>query len=523
MIHIIAERRDPVTTELVARAFERSFTRGQMRLTEGGAIPERNAIVVALAPDDAIASDIERIVDCGGKVVLLGALGPRMAALAGVEPIEIADDLASAAVCAPAPAHEISESRASLGYGRSGLASASPLRQRRFCRFDFTAEWNNLGYGRIGIGSDRWAIGQLARSCEEAVAEMTLDGLASPGAAVTLRNLPAGAVLWFARPVGPIDGPDWAVIESFISSYRSDELGCRPYLRDIPHGCGAAVTMRLDCDEGIASARSLLDLYRSRRRPLSLAIKTDQPQRPADLALMKDLRASGGSILSHSATHAPNWGGSAEAAEAEARDSKAWLEKYLEGASVRYAVSPFHQNPDFVPAALARAGYRGFVGGTIANDPEYLMARAGVPPFAPPGIISHTQGCMMHGDCLLGSGDPLRIFKAAFALARDGGQFFGYLDHPFSERYAYGWASEPDRIAAHAQLLDYMDDHPGNGPLLFVNEETCLDFIEGKASANILYDDLSETYSVSRSCAAGLPLSVGLHGQSLAARPARTP
>jgi len=170
-----------------------------------------------------------------------------------------------------------------------------------------------------------------------------------------------------------------------------------------------------------------------------------------------------------------------------------------------------------VPAALARAGFSGFIGGIIANDPEYLMARAGVPPFSPNDIISHTQGCMLHGDCLLAKGDPLRIYKDAFSLARNGGQFFGYLDHPFSDRYAYGWASETDRIAAHAELLDYMEANPGDGPLLFVNEETCLDFIESKVSAKIHYDDLSDTFSLTHSEASGLPLSVSFHGNSLAA------
>jgi hypothetical protein len=518
MIQIFTNQRDLVTTELVLRAFERCFTCGQVRLiTTTAALPERNAIVVAIAPEEAMAPDIERIVRQGGKVILLGALGPRMAALAGVETVVTGPELGAAATCAPATPHSTSESLAILAYSRNGLGLASPLHQRRFCRFDFANEWNNLGYGRIGIGSDRWAIGQLARSCDETVAEVVLDGLPSPGAAVTLRDMPAGAVLWFARPVGPIDGPDWAVIETFISAYRADELVCRPYLRDIPHGYGSAVTTRLDCDEDIASARPLLELYRSRRRPLSLAIRTDQRETSANMKLIGDLLSAGGSILSHSATHAPNWGGSAEAAEREARDSKAWLENQIEGLTVRHAVSPFHQNPTYVPAALARAGFSGFVGGIIANDPEYMMARAGVPPFGPPDIVSHTQGCMLHGDCLLATGDPLRIFIAAFALARDGGQFFGYLDHPFSARYSYGWASESDRVATHAKFLDYMDAHPGDGPLLFVNEQTCLDFIKDKASAEIVYDDLSDTYSVTHSRTMVLPLSVGLHGHSVAA------
>jgi hypothetical protein len=518
MIQIIANHRDRIATELVFRAFERCFTSGQVRLLESKpTLPGRGGIVVAMAPDEAMAPDIERIACNGGKVILLGRLGPRMAAVAGIEVVEAAPDLLTAAECVPAPTYAMSESRAALAYVRTGLGIASPLHHRRFCRFDFTNEWNNLGYGRIGIGNDRWAIGQIAKTCEEAVAEITMDGLPSPGSAVTLRNTPAGAVLWFARPVGPIDGPDWAVIEAFVSVHRAGDLACRPFLRDIPHGYGAAVTMRLDCDEDIASARPLLELYHSRGRPLSLAIKTDQPENPAHMSLMGDLLRAGGSILSHSVTHAPNWGGSAEAAEREARASKAWLENHIEGLTVRYAVSPFHQNPTYVPAALASAGYSGFVGGIIANDPEYLMARAGVPPFSPPEIISHTQGCMLHGDCLLATGDPLRLYKSAFSLARDAGQFFGYLDHPFSDRYAYGWASEPDRIAAHAEFLDYMEAHSGSGPLLFVNEETCLDFIKGKASAQILYNDATDTYNVAHFEAAGLPLSISFHGHSVAA------
>ena len=142
------------------------------------------------------------------------------------------------------------------------------------------------------------------------------------------------------------------------------------------------------------------------------------------------------------------------------------------------------------------------------------MARAGIPPFSPASIISHTQSCMLHGDCLLREGDPLRIFKEAFALAREGGQFFGYLDHPFSERYAYGWASlKSVRVAAHADFLDHMADHAGEDPLLFVNEETCLDFIKSKASADILYDEARDTYRVKQSEAAGLPLSIAFHGR----------
>jgi hypothetical protein len=276
--------------------------------------------------------------------------------------------------------------------------------------------------------------------------------------------------------------------------------------------------MRLDCDEAIASARSLFELYRDRGLPLSVAIKTGQAVGPADTALLVDILAAGGTILSHSVNHWPNWGGSAEIAKAEARQSKSTLERLVPGLAVRHAVSPFHQNPSFVPQALAEAGYRGLVTGTIRNDPEYLMARGGEVPHGPRGFVSHSQSCMLHGDCM-GTEDGLRVYKDAFRVAKAGGQFFGYLDHPFSERYAYGWTSEAERRRAHTDFLDFMTadcDRTGD-PLLFVSEGDCLDFMLGKAATEIIFDDRCDTYAVSQTTAAGRPLSLGYRGRVTAA------
>jgi hypothetical protein len=405
-------------------------------------------------------------------------------------------------------------------YAAHGLDhDASPL-HRPFCRFDFTDEWNNLGFGRMAIGTDSWSLAVHGHAVDaRIVAEIVLCDATSRGAVATLRDLPSAAILWFARPVGPVDGPDWRIVESFVADYRSHNLPCCPYLRDIPHGVAAAVTMRLDCDEDIASGRPLFDVYRARGLPISVAVKTNQPATEAHTDFLRDVFASGGAILSHSASHASDWGGSPVAAEAEALESKAWLEAQVPGLSVRYAVSPFHRNPTFVPAALARAGYRGFVGGTISSHPEYLMARAGVVPYGPTGFVSHSQSCMLHGDCMLRDRDPLAIYKQAFRLARAGGQFFGYLDHPFSERYAYGWPSEAERCRVHGELLDFMGaECAGTGaPLLFVNEETCLDFVLEKADCSIAFDAASNSYSTSRTHAAGLPLSVAFKGHIEAA------
>jgi len=517
MINIVVGSTGADVAEVLARAFERSYTRGQVRLVDSVRGLPGGGIAVVPSPRDADLEWLEAFAHRPSKIVLLGPLGAATAGWAGVGLSPLAPRLAEAAACAPAPLHGMAASRAAIAYSATGLGACSPLRSRHLGRFDFTSEWNNLGYGRIGIGDDPWSIAVAARADHATVVgELVLDDEVRRGAVGTVRDTPTASILWFARPVGPVDGADWRIVEAFISDYRGDALPCRPHLRDIPHGAAAAVTMRLDCDEDIASARPLLDLYRTRNVSLSVAVMTGQPESPAHAALLADVSRARGSILSHSSTHRPNWGGSAEAAEAEATESKAWLESRVPGLSVSYAVSPFHQNPTYVPSALTRAGYQGFVGGTICNDPEYLMARGGAVPYGSAGFVSHSQSCMLHGDCMLSGSDPLRIYREAFRTARAGGQFFGYLDHPFSPRYSYGWASEADRLGKHADFLDFMQSDC-TGKVLFVNEDTCLDFMHAKAATDINFDEARGTFEISRHVAAGLPLSVGFRGHYRAA------
>jgi hypothetical protein len=519
MIDLVVSTADEMTVEVVTKAFARSFTRAQLR-THAAKTVATSDVVVVLGPDDSDADWLEPLARRPHKVVLLGALGPRMARIVGLTFAAAARDLAEHCGCPPTPAYCTRESSANLVYAPSAVWQGSPPVRRSFCRFDFADEWNNLGYGRIELGDSPWSLSGLARcTTAKIIADVVTSDGTSHGAAAALCDLSNASILWFSRPVGPVDGPDWRIIESFVGDYRSGELPCRPYLRDIPNGFGAAVTMRLDCDEDIASARPLFEFYRGRGLPMSVAIKTGQPALESHVAFLRDLLAAGGSILSHSVSHAPDWGGSMSAAEREARESKAWLQEHVPGLAVRYAVSPFHQNPIFVPAALARAGYQGFVGGTIACHPEYLLARGGIVPYGSDDFISHSQSCMLHGDCLLAKGDPLRIYKEAFCNAKETGQFFGYLDHPFSARYAYGWSDETERLKVHGEFLDFMTGEcaRANTELLFVNEETCLDFMLEKSAADITLDSDGGGFSVSRTHAAGLPLSIGYKGSVVAA------
>ncbi len=348
---------------------------------------------------------------------------------------------------------------------------------------------------------------------------MPLARLILPGGAelayAALHETPRGAALWFNRPVGPLDSLEWHLIESFLSDYRIDDLPCLPTLSEIPAGYRAAICARLDCDEAVVSARPLVELYREHGVPLSLALLTGQPIDAADVQLMRDVLAAGGSVVPHSVHHEPNWGGSYERALTEACESRAWIEQHLpEAGPARYAVSPFHQNPPYAVAALADAGFDGFLGGIIANDPEYLLGRAGRVPLAPRPIVSHSAQCMLHGDCHARYGNSMDVYCASFDQHAAARAIFGYLDHPFSQRYQYGWCDEPARVAAHRQLIDHIRRH---GDVWWASIVQVLDFLKRRDATSLAVDGDGRLSIEAPVEAATPPLAVRWKGQSLVA------
>lgn len=345
---------------------------------------------------------------------------------------------------------------------------------RSLRRFDFQREWNNLGYG--DLGRERWE-GRLYRPRPEiqvlAWLEDEIGTKLTPYMA--LKDEETRSTLWVNRSTEPCDGFDSHIIERFFSDHRQ-ALGLVPVLTEIPVGFDAAVTMRIDCDEAVASGRALFELYRERRVPFSMAIKTDQALNEEDFALMREVIAAGGSIVSHSHTHAPNWGGSREAARWELEEShrrmRAWP---VEGLNFDYAVSPFHQNPLESVRGLADAGLKAFVGGIICNDPDMLFEKARFLE-AEPRLFSHSQQCMLHGETYEQQGGRLDVYLEAFRTARETGRLFGFLDHPFSN-YHYGWKSEEQRLTAHAEFLR---DIEGSGKIWMASLTDALDFLWDK-------------------------------------------
>lgn len=460
---------------IVLRALERSFGKAQVveALQPSDAAP--GTLAAYICPQEETLAGMADVLRRGGKVL---AFGPTCAAalpLLGLrheEPDPSWKALDAAELCVTDPVHL---SPGAVVYGDHPLALTSPLRKRPFRRYDY-AEWNNLGFGAITTDGSAFAAAPGYRA--EAAAELAvvaMEGRESPiGTYIALQDEAQGSLLWCARPVGPVDSVEWHLVERFLCDWRP-ELTCLPCLMQTPRGCTCLVTMRLDCDEAIASARPLFEWYRTRGLPLSAAVKTSLDMSPVDIALLEDIRATGGTLLSHSHTHPKNWGMDAAQAEEEARLSREWFfRQWPDEAPPALAVSPFHTNPPYALQSLVKVGYTGFVGGIIDNDPAYCLGRAGLVPFVD-GLVSISQQSMLHGDSYRNQGHSVEAHVQGFRSQLRARGIFGYLDHPFSRRYQYGWDSEEQRIQAHGQLVETILRQDG---VQFWSQRRCFDFIE---------------------------------------------
>lgn len=488
MITVYAKARDIYVAELVRFGFIRAFTRAQVRAVKTDSGYVESLVYVFINPGDAETELLNQLLCQKVKIILLGVVSPAIARLLNVETATLTNDVISWGACNPAPVYGFAESEARIHY--SGLPEGidCAIVDRPLIRYDFANEWNNHAYGAVRVDGSIWSLSCVANVINDATSVLAsvYKGECEISAYAALTRINEAELLWVNRQAGLVDTHEFRLLETFICNYLPETSVCLPLLREVPYGYDAMVTMRLDCDESIKSALPLFELYKSKNIPFSLAIKTAQQADEADFQLLDDVISHGGAILSHTVNHKNNWGVNKEDARSEARESRQWILDHVSNTeTLEYAVSPFHQNPDYAVEALALEGYQGFIGGIICNDPQYLVSRGGE-LYGVDNIITHSQQCMLHGDCLLkAANDQLAVYKKSAELCIRSGALFGYLDHPFSERYQYGWVSEAQRVGVHRDWLDYLQTM---GRVLFENEVNALSFIKSKSGINLCMD-----------------------------------
>ena len=481
------------TAHIVQRAFQRSFTMNQVSEVNKLENYCSSNIVVCINPGNEILPFSPTNVGRNKKILLFGEIGSELANLLNFKEVSIPDvkQLASIEACKNSFS---AETQGFIEYTKHKLAKESPIQKRALCRFDFEDEWNNLGYGKINLDESPWGINCFYLADESYCVAYLKNEKEIISTYISISDFKETSILWCARPVGPVDSLEWVVIERFLSDYRP-ELQCIPYLLQTPKDFSAVATMRLDCDEDIASARPLFNLYQEKSIPFSLAIKTSLNNSSKHLSLMKDVKNSGGSLVSHTHRHLNNWGSNYQEALADAKYSRNWFSKqYPDEEPPSVAVSPFHSNPPYAMQAILDAGFTGVVSGIIHNDPEFLIARAGVVPFINTELVTISQQCMLHGDSFKNQLCGITIYIEALKNSMAGRGIFGYLDHPFSSRYWYGWDSEEQRIKAHRELLDFIKQHPD---ILFLNLQNCFYFVHLLMQTSLSIDENENITAIS--------------------------
>lgn len=325
--------------------------------------------------------------------------------------------------------------------------------KRYFERYDYNDEWNNYGYGKIDFDNKILSISSSIRISNANEISYITDSINNYYGSYCGLWKSDHCLLWFNRLSGPFDSFEWRIVENFVSNLVYKNFKCIPSISEIPFGARGIATSRLDCDEDIASSKKLFQFYKKKNIPLSLAIVTDLLKDKKNRLFLSKIKDLNKILLSHSKTHRPNWGGNFIAAKWEAEEAKNDIYRYFK-IVCDFAVAPFHHAPPYAIKALEVNKYKGLVAGIINNDPYILIARSGKSIYSEK-IISLSQQCMIHGD-ILKTNEDLKRYYEIIDQYKNSRTIFGYLDHPLSKRYSYGWKNEETRIHFHKKIINYL-------------------------------------------------------------------
>lgn len=441
---------------------------------------QRFDLAVASGATDDWADSVLNWINSGRrKLVVFGGMPERLRRWLGFSDIGLSRVMDFEVEAESAAAGHPRESRARIRYTPLASRLGGKPMDRPFARYDLGTDWDNLGTGFITTDGSAFAVG-TPFSVREENELARIEGTAGrSGSYAGLFDFPETSVLWFNREVGPIDSPEWRLVERFLADYRADDLPCQPIIEEIPFGHDAAFAVRVASTADVAATQALFELYGELDIPLSLTMDEAAFADPGQRLLLHNLVEGGNCVLP---TLAPRGGigiGGEAIERHEARKMADTLER-LTGKRPLYAIMPGN-SADFALKMPADADYSGVMLGSSTRQPQMLLARGGTMDATGRDFMAHSRSCLIHGAALSGTGDPLKVYRQAIEAAIDSATMLCFTDQAVGGDR--GFASEAERLGLHRDLIAEVRlkaDNPS-----FLSCDVAMDFLARKSKVEI--------------------------------------
>jgi len=442
---------------LIYSSFQRSFGKSQINNFKNIKKKQSGIHIFLESISKNANNDFQELIKLGGnKIILNGKLNDAIKEVLNIKTLMSNFDYEK-----PIPANSFkpSTSRAKINFNQNLnylIPFLKEIKERPLWRYDFDLEWNNNSFGNI---SNENIMLNLSHNCFliEGINVAYIENSNNQNLNIPLISefeINGNIIIWINRNLSLVDLPEWKIIEEFISNGYFEKYPCVPYLSEYSSSENGLITMRLDCDEDIESARKIFEIYRYHDLPISLAITTNQIKDSKFISsLPKEVNDYGGTILNHSHSHPINWGGSKDKIKEEIITSNNLIKKSF-GISAEYAVSPFHHLTWNALEVLNELEFKGVIAGISSSHHEFLIMKGGS-IHENLDILLHSQQCMIHGDCITKT-RKVDSYLNTFSLYSNLGFSTGYLDHPISERYDYGWVNIERQVKTHQKIIEYL-------------------------------------------------------------------
>ena len=187
-IILLSHSSDLVSAELVRVALQRSFSISQVASLSYEKFDlswiKGRQIVCFLNPRDSERKILAELLSLQCKSIVLGSLGPGFANDIGIDVRSLDSGIHGLGEVRTSASQMFDASAASIVYNvEHGLLASLAIKGRPLSRYDFTDEWNTLGFGRITTEGSCWSISQLATATGAVPLAQVLD---AAGAAVTV-------------------------------------------------------------------------------------------------------------------------------------------------------------------------------------------------------------------------------------------------------------------------------------------------------------------------------------------------